>query len=1231
MTLPGIRIWTGPAGSGKSTAMVDEIAAIVNEKPLGAPIYWIVPDDVAFFAEQMLLRKLKSVLRAEVITMSRLADRVRAKVGNTHLVSINRAGKRLLLAAAYGDMRDDLAILGSVQATGGFYDLVLDTFDEMTSYNVNLEALQGALEAASASIELISSASARSGHSLIGKLRDLCALYVRYRRMLDERHFFDLALNLADASRCVPDVTELREANIYIDGFDGFVPNQLEFAVSLAQAAERTTFAFSVVDSQRVIADFNQQTHAMNELHQVSEFHQAADFTEMLHTVTTSAARETPSSAIALLQLIDKLETADISYRVDEFAPTKRFSDAKLSAVEQSFHGDSTVSREGFYLPEETVEERQSVRLWRASTLEEESRETARDILRLVDDHQLEYRDVAVIVPDLNDSGRAVAKAFAQSQIPCAIDVFPSIALHPLGRFTIAVLRFVASDMSVDATARLLRTAFVGLSEADATWLDIYVRQHQIEGSDEWSSTQSWMYASAISDDNHHDSACRADERANRLRLRLMATFGTFFHKMDKGTVTPHELAIALWDLFEAVEAKAALAKQIVREDVNQNPLQASQDEQVWQQFVNLLNDLATVHQDAHFVREELFELVVDLLVAERQTTIPSGVNQVFVTTYRNAHMWSKSHVYVVGLSRENLPKWSHTPGLLQDDEREAFRGLFGSTLAPTSIEQLELDKEIAYELLTRATDSLTLSYRTSGGGFESLPARVYHRIQTSLCIEPVDIGEVADSAGSLNAVGPLSDEGSTSALSQSESLLVMTQNEALTYLVSRLSAARRTGTFQQLLSDFTIRDIGRWFFASEERQSTFLDAVGGLQHDLPRGRISRELATQLYGSPLKTSVNRLETYAACPYRYFLRYGLGLQSLVFDSLEAVDVGNLLHDTIYDLVKLDSDGDIDFRQMDLPEMLSLADTIYRKQLNKRVHAVFKSRKWREARADDLAVYVRSVAEILHAHANRGRYRPYALEWSFGLDDSSSKPLVVTLQNGEEVHLRGRIDRLDTHTENGVTWFRIFDYKSGTSNRIDLTRLFYGLQMQLFVYMAAVNMHLGESGETRPAGAFYLPMVTQPGISDVPADNKTAKAQLYKLFRAQGYMSSSTEAIAAMDERLADLQSSELFGSMYRKDGSFLKTAKVWTEQEWSSLISFTLRQVERLSTDVTRGKIPVRPYFIAHDARACTHCEFAAVCHFEPADHARSYKVVTQKKIDDYMVSASSSVEGSERS
>lgn len=1196
-----VRIWVGPAGSGKSSRIVDELKASTDGMPLGAPIYWVVPDDVAFAAEQMLVESLPSVLRAEVITLGRLSERIRIQAGQTKMVSINRAGKRLLLASAYSDLRSDLGPLARVQATSGFYDFVLDAFDEMTAYNVNLAAIQGALEAAAAQLEPDNHLHVGTGQSLIGKLRDLCRLYIRYRAMLEERSFFDPALTLTDATNRISNLDAFKGVDIYFDGFHTLMPNQLSFMLTLAECTKRTTFTFSVADAASLLDQAD--SSLWSPLHSDVRG-------KILRYIENSGASAAPSSAFTLMELVGQLERMNIGYRMETFANRVRYTAPTLADVEAWFHSMLEEKHAGALSVSESSSA-ESVRFLHAASPEAECRQIAEEILRAVKGGfggTATYRDFAIVVEDLNESGRRMSEMLNRYHVPHAMDHFPTLATHPLGRFTIAALQLILSDVSVDAVARLLRTDFCGLREGDALWLDMYVRMYQVEGRAVWLNDEPWTFAAARSGDDTAAAKEREDSRADGLRRQMMGKFGSFLETLMADIVSPKTLALAIWQLYEEVDVKAAILRQIVREDAEQNPLQASQDEQVWQQVIALLNDLATVHADAPFVREELFELVTDTLISERQTTIPSGVDQVFITSYQSAHMWSKPHVYVMGLHHTSLPSMSISRTLLQDDERTLFQSLFGTPLAPTAIEQMELSRELAYRLFTRAQETLTFSFAQQVMQGETVPSRYFSRLQVALGVPVTFIGaEDGDSELETGYAHPR----------------LMTEEIALEYLVNQLARGKSDGRLQETLKRPDVLAIGHFFSSHPWRRQALQRAVRGVNHRLSTGKIPEVLAGQLYGVPLRTSVNRLETYASCPYRYFVRYGLGAKPLVFDTIEAVDVGNLLHDTVYDLLKLEQDGAIQLCDMTQAEIGELAYTVYQSQLEKGQHAMFRNRASRAVRANDLMTFIRSVAEILWLHAKWGSYRPYALEWSFGMDGDAADALPVSLKSGVEIFLRGRIDRLDVHEKDGVTWFRIFDYKSGTSNRLDVTKVYHGLQLQLLVYCAVVQAHFAASGTARPAGAFYMPMIAQPKIGEVPVTEDTAKSQLYKLFRAEGYMHASDDAIHAMDERLPKSQASELFSPIYKRDGSFYKTAKVWTDEEWNAILSFTLREVGQLTKRMQGGAIPARPFFMAHDARGCTHCDFSAVCHFEPADHARNYRIVSRKTLEDIVTAVSS--------
>src|SRR5207237_9202791 len=66
--------------------------------------------------------------------------------------------------------------------------------------------------------------------------------------------------------------------------------------------------------------------------------------------------------------------------------------------------------------------------------------------------------------------------------------------------------------------------------------------------------------------------------------------------------------------------------------------------------------------------------------------------------------------------------------------------------------------------------------------------------------------------------------------------------------------------------------------------------------------QLSPDIANQLFASPLKASVSRIETFATCPFKHFARYGLRLQQREDDDVTVIDLGNVYHEILEKLVR-----------------------------------------------------------------------------------------------------------------------------------------------------------------------------------------------------------------------------------------------------------------------------------------------------------------------------------------
>jgi ATP-dependent helicase/nuclease subunit B len=95
----GIRFITGRSGTGKSDIVLREIKEKLTKKPLGEPIFYIVPDQMTFQQERALFSDegIQGSIRAQVVSFSRLAWRILQEAGGGTRQFISSVGIQMML------------------------------------------------------------------------------------------------------------------------------------------------------------------------------------------------------------------------------------------------------------------------------------------------------------------------------------------------------------------------------------------------------------------------------------------------------------------------------------------------------------------------------------------------------------------------------------------------------------------------------------------------------------------------------------------------------------------------------------------------------------------------------------------------------------------------------------------------------------------------------------------------------------------------------------------------------------------------------------------------------------------------------------------------------------------------------------------------------------------------------------------------------------------------------
>ena len=139
----GIRFIFGRAGSGKSEFCLRSIDKKIRECDKDNKLILLVPDQYTFQSEKKLLEHTgeKSLLRAEVLSFKRMANRVFDRVGGRTENIIEDSGKNMLIYKLLKENMDDLHYFNKISRKQGFVGVVSKTITEFKKYNIAEEIL----------------------------------------------------------------------------------------------------------------------------------------------------------------------------------------------------------------------------------------------------------------------------------------------------------------------------------------------------------------------------------------------------------------------------------------------------------------------------------------------------------------------------------------------------------------------------------------------------------------------------------------------------------------------------------------------------------------------------------------------------------------------------------------------------------------------------------------------------------------------------------------------------------------------------------------------------------------------------------------------------------------------------------------------------------------------------------------------------------------------------------
>jgi ATP-dependent helicase/DNAse subunit B len=1086
-----VTLYLGPARSGKSSELLRQYADILRSRPLPlARALWLAPTGraVAQLRSQLVEMGVDACLSPGLMTFGGLCRRI-LNSSQSRLRPIAPVVEREIVRRCVRDAaeRGELEFYAQTATRDSFVDLVAEHVRELRRRGF-----------------------AAPMYARVGKMREdatqhaeLAQLFSRYEQLLTTHGLVDaegLIWAVCDLMKNETNVLPRQLELVVADGFSDFTAGQHELLRALGLRSSRVLISLPAETSTesilggRLSDQLNRDSAARNDLFakptatlamirrsfpKLVELHFAAqptswralDHIRQQLFRTPSGVPPTPADVMKSHHRLAFIEAASAQDEIVQIAQRiKKLLTTPLPFREGQGEG-STKS---------------------AAAANQQGTGSARP------------GDILVVFRSLTEAAPRVREVFQQFGIPYFLESGQPLASTCVFKTLSALLQLQEQDWPFRrAVAIITNNALSAIDDAARRSADWLVRDLQIaEGRAALLERARQLAAIDAAPDELSEHARRRIAEA-RAALPALEQLREALDELP-AEATASQWAAALAHLGaqlglspfvnSALESPSAKLRTGRLSDQSNNvrlDVIAHNDQLAWQLIVDGLSSLDRLDGWLGSPPRKLGrpELLVALSDVARHASLPltsDDVGRVRILSAASARTIRARHVFLAGMSEQAFPSPERPGRLATEAEYRGFARAANQSgasqrkqRAAAAMEATRSQEEMLlfYEVLSSAEDSLTISYPALDERAQALPPSPYVAEIWRTFDEPA--------RGKLNISRPeLSPVRRTGAPMSGPDWRIQAVAKALEKDAKLLAG---------LLSDDRTRSLGAAVEAglrivhARARRESFGPAEGILESAAAATRFAERFGPQHLWSP-----SQWETYAACPYKFFMQNVLGLEPLGDLVLETdfARRGSRLHQVLAGFHRewrkvcgerswtaeeeASQFGDHLQRLIDAQITGAPSGTIDAAllELDRR-----QIRKWAAAHFDHHVKY--------HGDCSRlgGAMTPAHFEFRFGSrrpgdaesDPGSIQDAFILEIDDETIRITGQIDRIDVGEIGGRTVFNVIDYKTGKRIPLRQEHIESGERLQLPIYVEAAQSLIFH-GNAAPLIAGYWSMTS-----------------------------------------------------------------------------------------------------------------------------------------------------------
>lgn len=1080
----------GRADTGKTARVVDALRA---HQKNGARAILLVPEQYTYEAERLLAEALGGLLGVQVFSFNRLTERVLSLSGKTRPF-LSDLGHRMVIRRAIDLRKNDLTLFSRAAESAGFAEELQTIFQDIKRAGLSPDALDALIVRLPRELPLTE------------KLSDVSILYRETEDYLQSR-YLSLDDAAGEAARLLPE-SFVAGQPVYIDGLDHPNRQVLSLIGELLAVCPCVTVTLRIDCVQQADEEvFEPEREVLRQLIEVAE---------------------RAGAPVSEERLCEQTNRAD---------PLMRHIEQNLFAYPAAvYHGNA-----------------EKLTLFGSSDRRAESEALAETILSFAREKGIRYREMAVVVSDLDSYAGLIRRACAKRGIPIFLDRKRPLAGHAAAEAVLAACSYVSNGFHADDLLRYLKSGYANCLEEDTEELDLYIRRTGLRGS---------VLNKPLSRANPGEGAERA-----------RACASVALEPLQKGLAraSVQEQVRALYQFLLQIDLQSQLEARAEELQQQERLAEMQEHAQVWNLLVALLDQLSEILGELKIGKAGFFRLLEEGMQGASIGVVPGTADQGVVGDVVRTRSRRVRALFVVGANDGLLPRPQQNDGLLDDAEIKELQNQ-GANVRKTSAELTAADRLDLYTALSKTDEYLYVSFAYGDGGGELAPSPLVERLATLYpnCTQKSDIER-----------GDALPDCAAEALTLTASDLRRFRDEGA--CPARLPALIEWLTRQDGTRKLTQRMI-------EESAANFLPLS-----------IPRETAAALYGKSVPMSASRLESFNNCPFQHFVRYGLRAVETREFTERAADLGEFYHAALEAFVRAVNEQNNNWKLLTDEQALGILDEALPKVIQEHHDGILFENERMRATLFLLVETLRQSVLAIVSQLRAGSFSPILTEVRFGYG-APFPPIRIVSPDGGEALIGGVIDRVDSASVGGRELLRIVDYKTGGRD-FDFAGVLQGLTLQLPLYLLAA----AERAETR-AGLYYMP-IAQPVVSDAEEDLESAAIEA---FRLKGLTLSEASVIRASDNLLAGGKSAVLYKVEQTGDEDY--AGSVCTASEMEALLSLAKKKSEQTLSRMLSGELDASPAARKKRQEACIYCDYKSVCRFDskkPGCRVRMLKTIKQ--------------------